>query len=259
MSLASEYRRQAHFRPWPRIFEALPPLHGKTVLDLGCAVGDQAAELVARGARVIGIDGNEELLREARARGLSDAEFREADLRAPLDVGVAVDGLWCSFAAAYFPDLSTALASWSPALRAGGFAALTEIDDLFGHEPLSAQARSLLEAYAQEALAAGRHDFHMGRKLRPHLERAGFTVSRELTLEDRELSFGGPAAPQAVDAWRARFDRMTLLREFCGGQFERVRDEFLGCLTRADHRSTAKVYCCIAAKDPRESQAKSLK
>ena len=36
MSLAEEYRRQAAWRDWPRIFEALPPLRGLTVLDLGC-------------------------------------------------------------------------------------------------------------------------------------------------------------------------------------------------------------------------------
>ena len=247
MSLADEYKRQFGWRCWSSIFDALPPLHGQTIVDLGCGVGDQAAEMVARGARVIGIDMNEELLREAQSRQLPDAEFRMGDLRTALDLGVAVDGLWCSFAAAYFPNLPAALASWASHLKPGGWAALTEVDDLFGHEPLSARTKALFEGFARDALVAG-YDLHMGRKLREYLEQIGFRVSRMLTLQDQELSFGGPARAEVVHAWRARFDRMRLLRNFCGASFEQVREEFLGCLMRADHRSVAKVYCCIATK-----------
>lgn len=74
MSLASEYQRQFAWRDWSTALGALPAVRGQLVLDLGCAVGDQAAELVARGARVIGIDGNEELLRHARSRSLENAD-----------------------------------------------------------------------------------------------------------------------------------------------------------------------------------------
>ena len=247
MSLSDEYKRQFGWRSWSSIFDALPPLHGRTILDLGCGVGDQAAEMVARGARVIGIDMNEELLREAQSRQLPNAEFRMGDLRTSLDLGVAVDGLWCSFAAAYFPDLPAALASWASHLPPGGWVALTEVDDLFGHEPLSARTKALFEGFARDALVAG-YDLHMGRKLRNHLEQSGFTVSKMLTLQDQELSFGVAARAEVVHAWRTRFDRMRLLRNFCGTNFEQVREEFLGCLMRADHSSVAKVYCCIATK-----------
>jgi 2-polyprenyl-3-methyl-5-hydroxy-6-metoxy-1,4-benzoquinol methylase len=72
VSLASEYKRQFVWRDWPTVFDALPSLHGQLVLDLGCAVGDLAGELVARGARVIGVDLNEELLQEARRSALFD-------------------------------------------------------------------------------------------------------------------------------------------------------------------------------------------
>ena len=106
----------------------------------------------------------------------------------------------------------------------------------------------MLSAYAEEGRAAGRYDFHMGRKLRDYLERAAFTVSKTLILQDQELSFSGPASPEVLDAWRARFNRMKLLRDFCGPNIDQVQEEFLGCLMHADHRSTAKVYCCIATK-----------
>ena len=248
VSLADEHKRQFAWRTWPTIFEALPPLQGKTVLDLGCGVGDLTAQLVARGARVIGVDMNEELLRAARSLQLSNAEFRLADLRRFKDFKVAADGIWCSFTAAYFPDLPSALGAWASAVKPGGWVALTEIDDLFGHEPLSARTKALLRAYAEDALAAGRYDFYMGRKLRGHLEKSGFTVSKLLTLEDQELSFSGPAHPEVLDAWRTRFNRMKLLRDFCGSNIEQVQEEFLGCLMRQDHESLATVYCCIATK-----------
>jgi hypothetical protein len=41
---------------------------------------------------------------------------------------------------------------------------------------------------------------------------------------------------------------MKLLRDFCGPNIDEVQEDFLGCLMRADHRSLAKVYCCIATK-----------
>ena len=245
MGLASEHKKQFGWRDWPTIFDALPPLQGQTILDLGCGVGDLAAEFVGRGARVIGVDMNEELLREARSRQLANAEFRAADLRTLPDLGLAADGLWCSFAAAYFPDLPTVLTAWARSLTAGGWVALTEIDDLFGHEPLSVRTKALFRAYAERVLAAG-YDVHMGHKLRAHLERSGFSVTKMLTLDDQELSFSGPARPEVLDGWRDRFDRMKLLRDVCGLDIDQVQAEFLGCLKRADHTSIAKVYCCIA-------------
>jgi ubiquinone/menaquinone biosynthesis C-methylase UbiE len=248
MNLSNEYRQQFGWRAWQKIFDALPPLRGQLILDLGCAVGDQAAEFVARGARVISVDINEKLIEEARSRKLPGADFRQADLRTLPDLGVMADGLWCSFSVAYFPDLPTALTAWSANVKPGGWIALTEMDDLFGHEPLSTRTNGLLDEYAQDALTAQRYDFHMGRKLNDHLERSGFQVSRMLTVVDQELSFDGAAQPEVIDAWRNRFDRMTLLRRFCGDDFESVREEFLRCLSSADHRSVAKVCCCIATK-----------
>ena len=214
------------------------------MLDLGCGVGDQAAELVARGARVIGVDANEELLATAQSRRIPNTEFRRGDLNTLQDVGVA-DGIWCSFAAAYVPQLGPTLACWRKHLKPESWVALTEVDDLFGHEPVEPQSRSLLAAYARDALAANRYDFHMGRKLRTHLEQAGFTVSDSRMLVDKELSFHGPANSEVLDSWRSRLDRMKVLREFCGATFDRVRDDFLAALSRDDHHSVAKVYCCI--------------
>ena len=246
MSLVAEYQRQRAWRAWPTILAALPPLPGRTVLDLGCGVGDLAAELVQRGARVIGYDANEELLAHARDRRLRGAEFHRQYLREDADLGVQADGLWASFLPAFFPDLTAALARWKRALRPGAFAALVEIDDLFGHAPLLPRTRELLDAYADDALRAGRYDFRMGRKLVECATAAGFTVTRTFPVPDRELSFQGPAEDEVVTAWRLRFARLKLLQEFCGPDFASLEEDFLACLSRPDHRCSATVQVCLA-------------
>ena len=250
MALADEYARQAAWRDWRPVLHALPDLDGRSVLDLGCAIGDQAAALAARGARVTGVDANPELLAVARARGLTNVVLERADLRALPDLGGSFDGIWCSFAAAYFPALAPVLASWRPWLRPGGWVALTEVDDLFGHEPLPADVAALLGGYADEASAAGRYDFRMGARLAGELERAGFTVQRELLLPDAELSFDGPAPPEVLAAWRARLERMTPLHAFCGARWERVRSTFCACLAALDHVPRCRVRCVLARRPP---------
>src|SRR6185436_7756102 len=146
------------------------------------------------------------------------------------ELGLEADGLWCSFVPAYFPEFGPALASWARCLRPGGWIALTEIDDLFAHEPLEERSRELLESCVREALETGRYDFRMGRRLGEHLERAGLHVTRALKLADQEFSFIGPARPEVLEAWRNRFERLQLLRELSGPDFARLRDDFLACL-----------------------------
>jgi SAM-dependent methyltransferase len=178
MSLADDYQRQLQWRSWPAVFARLPSVQGQWVLDLGCAVGDQSAEFVARGARVSGMDGNDELLQVARSKGLANAQFIQADLRALPELGTTADGLWCSFAAAYFPELPAVLASWARHVKPGAWICLVEIDDLFGHEPLSTTAKRLLDAYAREHSAMPRRRMgHLRRGLRPRWIAVGATAA----------------------------------------------------------------------------------
>ena len=51
----------------PALFSLLPPLEGKTVIDLGCGYGEHCMEYVRRGAaKVVGIDISEKMLGYAR-------------------------------------------------------------------------------------------------------------------------------------------------------------------------------------------------
>lgn len=145
-------------------------------------------------------------------------------------------------------QLPKVLSRWAKHLKSDGWLVVTEVDDLFGHEPIAVETKTLLNAYAEGALAAGRYDFRMGRKLERHLLQAGFLVSKTFTLTDQELAFNGCAQPEVPEAWRDRFARMGLLRHFCGEKMGEVEEDFLKCLGRDDHRSLASVYCCIARK-----------
>jgi ubiquinone/menaquinone biosynthesis C-methylase UbiE len=243
--LVDEYRKQRAWRPWPAVFRLLPDISGQVVLDLGCGVGDQAAELAARGATVIAIDSNDALLEFARARAIPRVEFRNADI-AHLELATPTSGIWCSFAAAYLPDLVSVLRRWQSLLTPGGWILVTEVDDLFAHGPTNSRSRELLTGYTRARLDAGRYDFQMGRKLRGHLEEAGFVVQDDLRCEDEELAFQGPATEEVVAAWRARFKRLRSLQEFCGVEFESVATDFLRCLAASDHHCGASIRACIA-------------
>ncbi|MDX2198910.1 MAG: class I SAM-dependent methyltransferase [Phycisphaerae bacterium] len=248
MSIIDEYQQQRAWRSWPLLFDRLPNLKNALVLDLGSGVGDNAADLSARGAQVIGLDLSPELTAAAQARQIPNAHFRIADLRLPLELDRNADGIWGGFVAAYFPSLVDALRDWTRWLKPGGWVALVEIDDLFGHEPIPTRARELLSGYVSESLAARRYDFCMGRKLAAHLREAGLTPLDEFVVPDAEFAASGPLHADIIAGWRRRFDRMLLLQQYCGDDFPAVRDAFLACLAREDHRSHATVRCCIATR-----------
>jgi len=249
VTLVDRYRQQWKWRSWPTILDALPELTGATVLDLGCGIGDLAAELARRGAQVIGYDVNAEAVAAARARGIAGAEFETADLRAlPPSRGLA-DGLWCSFTAAYFTDFSSVLPKWCERLRPGAWIALTEIDDLFGHRPLSDRAIRMFEQYRVDALSEGRYDFRMGRNLRATAEAAGLTVAKSFTVPDAELAFDGPASADVIAAWRERLDGMSFLRAHGGDEYAAIRDEFLEALASPEHHALACVHFVLARRD----------
>ena len=250
MSLADDYARQHRWRSWSRIYDELPLKPSDLVVDLGCAIGDQAADLAARGARVIGVDANVDLLAVARNRKIPGATFVEADLFSWMDSSLAADGLWCSFAPAYFTDLVPVLRRWTAALRSGAWIALVEIDELFGHEPMSAATKAAFSRYCDEGLLAKRYDFRMGRRLAACAAAAGLTVLREMALPDQEFSFSGPASPDVLEAWALRLSRMPLLQRFFGSDWESARAEFLGCLGSAVHTSTSRVVF-VLARSPR--------
>jgi ubiquinone/menaquinone biosynthesis C-methylase UbiE len=68
--------------------ELLAPAPGELILDAGTGTGNVAVELLARGARVVGIDFVESALEKCRAKAPA-ADFRFGDLTRPLEFASA--------------------------------------------------------------------------------------------------------------------------------------------------------------------------
>jgi trans-aconitate methyltransferase len=247
MDLASQYDLQYQWRSWQQAYALLPPLAGARVLDLGCAVGSQARDLATRGALVLGIDANSELVARARSRQIPGASFELGDIGSPKVEG-SYDGIWASFVAAYFPRLAGRLALWRTLLRPGGWIALTEVAGMFEHEPLPMEVRNLLAGYVRESCEAGRYDFDMGSKLAGHLEEAGFRVEAARTLADRELSFAGPADADVLQGWKERLARMRLLQARARLEAPAFERDFLACLSSPAHTTRCLVHFCVARR-----------
>ncbi|HEY6455123.1 MAG TPA: class I SAM-dependent methyltransferase [Steroidobacteraceae bacterium] len=246
MSLIEEYRRQFPWRDWPRALALCPITRGQQVLDLGCGPGDLSAVLAARGVAVTGIDHDSELLAAARTCA-PDIHFEQQDL-SKLKLPGTFDGIWCSFTAAYFVDFTKTFARWCTFLKANAWVCLIDIDNLLGHEPRTDATRDTIERFYRDAFEKHRYDFRAGQRLASTLETQGFSVATT-ELADRELAFDGPASPEVLKAWRARFSRMMGLKAFLGRDFPDFTDGFIGALESPQHRALCKVVCCVGRRN----------
>ncbi|MGH7444369.1 MAG: class I SAM-dependent methyltransferase [Longimicrobiales bacterium] len=101
--LAERYRTRNRFarRRIANVMSLLPPLAGRTMIDIGCGMGTFTIEAAARGGRALGVDFAPEALRAAvavaQAESAPGAHFVRADaVRLPVrdssaDVVVAAD------------------------------------------------------------------------------------------------------------------------------------------------------------------------
>lgn len=135
MTLLEEYKKQFAWRGWERVLSNCPIRQDQYVLDLGCGPGDISAELIARGARVIGIDANNELLAAARKQ-CPTGLFENQDLNNLKLSENSFNGLWSSFTVAYLTSLEKTILSWLQFLANDAWVCIVEIDDLLGHDPL---------------------------------------------------------------------------------------------------------------------------
>src|SRR5580658_454698 len=69
---AERYAAHAHFVPalGQAVLDLLAPQTGERILDLGCGDGVLTAKIAATGASVYGVDGSEDMIAAATARGL---------------------------------------------------------------------------------------------------------------------------------------------------------------------------------------------
>jgi ubiquinone/menaquinone biosynthesis C-methylase UbiE len=247
MSLTQIYSNQYRWRRWSDVYSHLGDLPGKQVLDLGCGIGDQARDLSRLGADIIGVDANQEFIDHATSRGIPGARFLCGDIVDLKDNLAESDGVWASFTVAYFPRFDMFLRSIDPVLKPGGWLAITEVDDLFGHEPLDSRWAALMEEYYAKSLEEAVYRFRSHDHVCELLAERGWNIEVDRTLEDDEFCFAGPASPEVVEAWRTRLDfMMPRFLERFGNDAVGFDSAFLQCLASDEHRSRSIVWFVLA-------------
>lgn len=101
MSVVKEYKKQASFRNWKSYINTLPLSENDLVLDLGCSIGSMSKLLAERTNKVIGVDNNADLLKEAsKINSDTKIKYMNCDLNNLASAKLPMaDGIWCSFVA----------------------------------------------------------------------------------------------------------------------------------------------------------------
>ncbi|MDG4767657.1 class I SAM-dependent methyltransferase [Solwaraspora sp. WMMD406] len=96
---------------------------GQRILDVGCGAGHYAAELLSRGAEVVGIDGSSTLLDHARRRLGDRADLHRHDAEDPLDFidDASFDGVICALMLHHVANRRQLLGELRRVLRPGGW------------------------------------------------------------------------------------------------------------------------------------------
>jgi ubiquinone/menaquinone biosynthesis C-methylase UbiE len=115
-----------------RTIERLPIVAGMHVLDVCCGMGGSAlpaAERVGSSGRVVAVDLAQNLLhkgnKRAAERGLTNIEFRRADLEDLPFEDQSFDAVVCVFGIFFVPDLHGAIRGLWRLVRLSGFLAIT--------------------------------------------------------------------------------------------------------------------------------------
>jgi SAM-dependent methyltransferase len=112
----------------PACLELLGEVAGCGVLDVACGPGLYAEELIARGARVIGLDQSPRMIELSRQR-VPSGEFRVHDLAEPLDwlPDDSVDLVLFALALEYVDDRTAAFRELRRVLRPDGALVLSRL------------------------------------------------------------------------------------------------------------------------------------
>ncbi|MEV3986920.1 methyltransferase domain-containing protein [Nonomuraea sp. NPDC049758] len=107
----------------PAMLDLAGDVAGAKVLDVGCGAGHYAADLLVRGAEVVGVDGSATLLEHARGRVGERATLVLHDLEEPLDFAddASFDGVICALVLHHLTHRARLLGELRRVLRPGGW------------------------------------------------------------------------------------------------------------------------------------------
>jgi trans-aconitate methyltransferase len=100
------------------LVELLEPKAGERILDLGCGTGALTAEIAARGAETLGVDGSEEMIAQARKK-FPALRFERCDAR-KLGFEGEFDAVFSNAVLHWIPEAEQVIAGVARALKPGG-------------------------------------------------------------------------------------------------------------------------------------------
>jgi SAM-dependent methyltransferase len=176
---------------------------GSRVLEVGCGTGAQTVSLARNspGARIVAFDRSAESLAQAKAKvdaaGLTNVEFRQADLFAlPFDAH-SFDHVFVCFVLEHLPSPAAALAGLRRVLKPGGTVTVIEGDHGSAYfHPDSPHARRAIQCLVDLQARAGGNSL-IGRALYPLLRDAGF---REVEVSPR-MVYVDASRPDLVEGF----------------------------------------------------------
>lgn len=206
---------------------------GDAVLDLGSGAGDPAitfAELVGPGGHVVATDLVEAMVlacrENARARGLTNLECRQADAQQLPFADASFDRVTSKLGAMYFADVQRALAEIRRVLRPGGKVAFA----CWGAPDRSAYIISLLGPFLSRAELPAPEPgmpypfrFAQPGTLAAELERAGFR-----DVEEQTAIIPMPRAGPPEEVWQNFYDVAIPVRGLIDGFDAPVRETAVG-------------------------------
>jgi SAM-dependent methyltransferase len=193
------------------------------------------------------VDANQEVIDHAKSRGIPRTRFLCDNITVLKGHESEFDGAWTSFTAAYFPRFDVFLGGIDSALKPGGWLAITEVDHLFGHEPLDSRWHTVIEEYYAKSLEEGVYRFRSHDHVCEVLSERGWHIEIDRKLEDDEFCFVGPASSDILDAWRTRLGfMMPRFLERFGNKVVQFDSAFLQCLASEEHRSSSHVWFVLA-------------
>lgn len=180
----------------------LDPRPGERVVDIGCGTGDLAAQVAARGAVVVGVDVDADMVAAARRKHPGPTFVqRDAHEVTVDDVGGPADAVFSNAALHWLHEPDRALAALAGLLRPGGRLVL----EMGGAGNVAALVGALAQARAELGLAGWPRLpwwFPTPGEAATALERRGLVV-RRLELVDRPTPLG--AAEDALGQWFSMF------------------------------------------------------
>lgn len=196
------------------IFGWLNPKPGERILDLGCGDGVLSARIVEAGAKVVGVDTSEDLLRAARERGI-DARFMDGEA---LEFEAEFDAVFSNAALHWMRDADAVIAGVKRGLKPGG----RFVAEFGGHANVAAcitAMRAAADKFSGDVALAGPWFFPTPDEYRLRLEQAGFTV------ESSALVARPTPLPTGMEGWL-----MTFRPPFFA-QFGARKDEVIAYVT----------------------------